>query len=271
MKHIKIKIILSLIFTHQNIVDATIQKNVTSKANKFSLDKKPTFKKCEELRQIFINHLNQSGKDLSDEEYKLFSKCGKENKIHLRDNDHRNQKPLDHQSLLHQAVKHNKKNGIVCLLEAGIDIEVEDKEKNTPLYYAQNSEIINFLAQKGASINHKNIDGMTPFNYCMTHDPNPNKIKAFIDLGIDVKEVDNNGKNGIQNALGKNLVGKEESILLVMDLYTHLSDFSKKERQQIKTILAQPQIPNMQKEFLALAGALGFVVALELLRIHFSI
>ncbi|CDS04060.1 hypothetical protein LRAMOSA07015 [Lichtheimia ramosa] len=63
---------------------------------------------------------------------------------------------------MHAAVSYNQKEIIEYLLEKNANINIEDFEKDTPLYVAESAEMAQFLLDHGADANHKNEDGITP-------------------------------------------------------------------------------------------------------------
>jgi hypothetical protein len=48
------------------------------------------------------------------------------------------------------------------LLEHGGDINIEDFEKDTPLYVCEDVDMAKFLVDRGANANHKNSEGVSP-------------------------------------------------------------------------------------------------------------
>jgi ankyrin repeat protein len=56
------------------------------------------------------------------------------------------------------------------LLESGANIDAEDDEGRTPIFYAvvdYNMEAISHLGEKGANVNHRDHAGMTPAHYAV--------------------------------------------------------------------------------------------------------
>ncbi|KAI7874445.1 ankyrin [Lichtheimia hyalospora FSU 10163] len=62
---------------------------------------------------------------------------------------------------MHAAVSYNQKEIIEYLLEKNANINIEDFEKDTPLYVAESAEMAQFLLYHGADANHKNEDGIS--------------------------------------------------------------------------------------------------------------
>jgi ankyrin repeat protein len=62
-------------------------------------------------------------------------------------------------SLLHIACENSDLKMIKILIEKyGIDVNIEDKEQATPLFYAcrqGNLEVVSYLDEKGANLEHK--------------------------------------------------------------------------------------------------------------------
>ncbi|KAI7851420.1 ankyrin repeat-containing domain protein [Circinella umbellata] len=63
---------------------------------------------------------------------------------------------------LHAAVSYNQKEILDYLLEKGGNINIEDFEKDTPLYVAETLDMARFLIDKGAKASHKNAEGLSP-------------------------------------------------------------------------------------------------------------
>jgi ankyrin repeat protein len=105
----------------------------------------------------------------------------------------------------------NRNNPVVVkiLIEKGINVNIKDKDGNTPLHialknkdtlnYVAMKEIVGLLIQKGADINAIDKDGNTPLHVVIqTNRINPNIRKEIVDLLIK-KDANIN----IQNVKGK--------------------------------------------------------------------
>ncbi|ORZ14533.1 ankyrin repeat-containing domain protein [Absidia repens] len=63
---------------------------------------------------------------------------------------------------LHAAVSYNHKDVLEYLLEHGGDINIEDFDKDTPLYVCEHADLAQFLVDHGANVHHKNSEGVSP-------------------------------------------------------------------------------------------------------------
>lgn len=62
----------------------------------------------------------------------------------------------------HAAVSYNQIDVVKYLLEKGANVDVEDFEKDTPLYVAESVEMAQLLLDHGADPKHVNEEGITP-------------------------------------------------------------------------------------------------------------
>ncbi|KAF7721043.1 hypothetical protein EC973_005526 [Apophysomyces ossiformis] len=62
---------------------------------------------------------------------------------------------------MHAAVSYNQEAMIKLLLQYGADINIEDSDKDTPLFVAEKVEIAQLLLDKGSDAYHQNAEGMT--------------------------------------------------------------------------------------------------------------
>ncbi|CAO0792704.1 unnamed protein product [Mucor circinelloides] len=63
---------------------------------------------------------------------------------------------------MHAAVSYNQIEMVKLLIEKGANVNIEDFEKDTPLYVAENVEMAQLLLDNGADPKHINEDGITP-------------------------------------------------------------------------------------------------------------
>ncbi|ORZ14731.1 ankyrin repeat-containing domain protein [Absidia repens] len=63
---------------------------------------------------------------------------------------------------IHAAVSYNHKEILDYLLNNGGDINVEDFDKDTPLYVCETTDMARFLLDRGADASHKNREGISP-------------------------------------------------------------------------------------------------------------
>ncbi|CAO3590888.1 unnamed protein product [Absidia cylindrospora] len=63
---------------------------------------------------------------------------------------------------IHAAVSYNHKEILDYLLNNGGDINVEDFDKDTPLYVCETTDMARFLLDRGADPSHRNREGISP-------------------------------------------------------------------------------------------------------------
>ncbi|KAI9305459.1 ankyrin repeat-containing domain protein [Cunninghamella echinulata] len=63
---------------------------------------------------------------------------------------------------IHAAVSYNQKDVLEYLLSHGGDANVEDFDKDTPLYVCETVEMAKFLIKHGANAYHRNNEGVSP-------------------------------------------------------------------------------------------------------------
>ncbi|KAI8372899.1 ankyrin repeat-containing domain protein [Radiomyces spectabilis] len=63
---------------------------------------------------------------------------------------------------MHAAVSYGETDIVKYLLSKGANVDIEDFEKDTPLYVAETVEMAQLLLDNGADPHHRNEDGITP-------------------------------------------------------------------------------------------------------------
>ncbi|KAI8639198.1 ankyrin repeat-containing domain protein [Parasitella parasitica] len=63
---------------------------------------------------------------------------------------------------MHAAVSYNQIEMVKFLIDSNVNVDIEDFEKDTPLYVAENVEMAQLLLDNGADPKHTNEDGITP-------------------------------------------------------------------------------------------------------------
>ena len=64
----------------------------------------------------------------------------------------------------------HEKDFVTALLNAGADVNSEDNEKQTPIFYCHDPKVAKILIDAGADIRHKDATGKTPFAYSTSAD-----------------------------------------------------------------------------------------------------
>jgi len=118
-------------------------------------------------------------------------------------------------SPLHTAVGNNDKRAITFLLSKGADINVKDSNGFTPINYAEDKEMIDFLITKGAK-----VDNL--FSAVVSGDFE--LVKTFIANGTDVNVKGNNNNTPLilavmnnQDKIAKYLISKGADIKIIND------------------------------------------------------
>jgi ankyrin repeat protein len=71
------------------------------------------------------------------------------------------------------------------LIEGGVDVNVRDKDNNTPLHVTNNPEVAELLLKNGADLNARNKDGWTPL-YLAAQQGHADVAELLIRNGADV-------------------------------------------------------------------------------------
>ncbi|WP_425385309.1 ankyrin repeat domain-containing protein [Wolbachia endosymbiont (group B) of Schoenobius gigantella] len=96
---------------------------------------------------------------------------------------------------IHIAAEKNYKDIIEFLLDKGVSVDDTSNYGWTPLHYTASKgclEVAKFLIDKGASINAQNVYGREPIHIAAEHD-NKNIIELLLNKGVSVNEVDKDG------------------------------------------------------------------------------
>ncbi|XP_063411557.1 ankycorbin-like [Mytilus trossulus] len=121
-------------------------------------------------------------------------------------------------SALHIAVLYGRTETVKMLIDAGIDVNILQKDGETALQSAANgnrTEISRFLIDNGIGINVQNKNGKTALHlavlYCITE-----IVEMLIDAGIDVNLLEKDGNNALHLAARQD--GKA-IVTLLLDRY----------------------------------------------------
>ena len=101
---------------------------------------------------------------------------------------------LNENDRLHYAIRFGKLDTVKYLINAGVDVNRFDDMDKTPIYYADNLEIINVLIDAGADIHLTIKNKGTLLSYAV-YQYSLEVIKGLIDAGADVNKADFDGKN----------------------------------------------------------------------------
>ena len=86
---------------------------------------------------------------------------------------------------------------VTRLIKEGADVNVTDKDRETPLMYAArgntNPEVLRVLIEGGADVSAVNRNGRTPLMRAARYNSNPEVLRLLIERGADVNAVDNGG------------------------------------------------------------------------------
>lgn len=115
-------------------------------------------------------------------------------------------------SILHLAALHGNLDIMEYLVnEKGISIEVKNSKNATPLHYCDYSECASFLISKGANINAQDKDGSTPLYYAAKY--SIDVFKALLDAGADVNIMSDDGESLLIKLIKK---GDEKGVELLL-------------------------------------------------------
>jgi ankyrin repeat protein len=110
---------------------------------------------------------------------------------------------MDSNRLLYNAVITSKVDDVRNLLDSGVDPNIENNKRKTPLYwaaYTKNDKIVKLLLDKGADPNIEDNEGKTPLywavftgnihatNILLQHGANPNKPDKKGDTPLSIAE-----------------------------------------------------------------------------------
>jgi len=111
-------------------------------------------------------------------------------------------------SSIFEAAKSGTIEDIVSYIENGTDVNVKDKETDTPLHYAaqynSSVKILEYLVSQGADINAGNKHGLTPLHYAAGYNRNIEILKFLVFQGGDVNVKDDSNLTPLHYAAGYN-------------------------------------------------------------------
>lgn len=94
---------------------------------------------------------------------------------------------------LHSALKTKDKEFANALLEAKADVNIEDANGRTPIFYCNDMEDLINLYKNGADISHKDANGNTPVHK-FALEGNLKMVSFLEELGAEIKAVNDNGE-----------------------------------------------------------------------------
>ena len=107
---------------------------------------------------------------------------------------------------LHYAARHNNLELAQLLISSGAEVDVRDKNDNTPLHYVDKTdsiEVVEFLIQSGADVNAKAIKGSTPLHYAAWNN-HLAVAKLLISSGAEVNAKNDDGRTPLHRAALRN-------------------------------------------------------------------
>jgi len=129
----------------------------------------------------------------------------------------------------------NKKNIniniIKHLIEYGVNINKEDNDGNSPLFYAclsGNMTVVRYLIEQGANINKLNKYGETPLFYAC-EDGNEAIVKYLVEQGANINKLNIFGETSFFNAC------KNGSKAMIKYLIEHGADMNIKKKWNFET------------------------------------
>ena len=104
---------------------------------------------------------------------------------------------------LHVALKYNSLNASALLIDRSADVNVEEENGRTPIYFTQDKVLIKKLISKGAKLNHRDKEGRTPLMYG-AFENNPILVTALLERKVDTSVRDKDGKSALDLANAMN-------------------------------------------------------------------
>jgi ankyrin repeat protein len=137
---------------------------------------------------------------------------------------------LDGKTLLHRIASSSFGYSRVAhlLLTSGVKVNAQDDEGNTALHLAMHSkQCVEVLLKNGANPHQKNVDGLTPLLYALTHGKKENEFdpEALIRVS-DPRKTDSNGRTALHLAAANGLE-KTVRILIRVRAETTTVDLNK--------------------------------------------
>ncbi len=105
-------------------------------------------------------------------------------------------KDVEGNSLLHKYASNEKMFDM--LIKSGLDINNENNNGQTPIFFVKDPQILEKYIKAGADINHTDHNGSTPIFYAVKNDKEHFPVSAeMVRLGADINHVNNDGKTAI--------------------------------------------------------------------------
>ncbi len=90
------------------------------------------------------------------------------------------------------------------LIRNGEDVNGQELDGTTPIFYVTNIAIAELLIKSGADINHKDINGCTLFHYI-----NPNKNAfIYVEHGADINKRNNDGNTPLDDYYNTTMINE---------------------------------------------------------------
>ncbi|KAI5839390.1 ankyrin repeat-containing domain protein [Morchella snyderi] len=128
----------------------------------------------------------------------------------------------DRKGPLHLAAESNSKELVAVLLDARADIHACDSKQRTPLHHAvlakNDLKVIRYLADRGANVNARDIDGNTPLRillgYAQLSWQVTDVAKVLLSFGADVNTVNDSDQNSPLHLAAKH--GSKKLLVLLL-------------------------------------------------------
>jgi cytohesin len=104
-------------------------------------------------------------------------------------------------STMHWAALNGQKEVVELLLKAGVEVDIQDKDGDSPLHWAADGhpDVVEFLLSHGADPNSRDQDGETPLHEAAGGGLQK-VVEILLDKGADPNAKDNRGRTPMQRA-----------------------------------------------------------------------
>ena len=116
---------------------------------------------------------------------------------------------------LHTASREGDLQTVMEMVEAGKDIDVQDRGGNTPLMVAisyGHINVVEYLLENGAQVNHRAVYQWTPLMEAVSN-RRIQMVKLLLEYGADPSAINNDGNTALDIAVEKN----DEAIVQLLE------------------------------------------------------